>query len=798
MPLAAGARFGAHEIVAFLGAGGMGEVWRARDTRLEREVALKVLPPASLDDETARARLLREARLASRLNHPHVCTIHEVGEAEGRAFVAMELVEGRPLSELLSRGPLPTEQVLRLGQQLADALAHAHEHGVVHRDFKSANVVLTPEGRAKVLDFGLAKRLAGEHTAEATTASYGSLTAPGTLAGTLAYMAPEQLRGQPADARSDIWALGVVLYEMVSGRRPFHGQTGFALSSAILNESPPVLPPGVPDGLRGVVERCLAKEPAQRYQRAAEVRAALEALASGVALPPGRAKARRPPRQLWLAAGLVVLAAVVTVAITLDFGALRRGGLGGMPHPVIDSLAVLPLENLSGDPEQGYLADGMHDALITSLGQISSLKRVIARGSVLRFKGTSTPLQAVARELGVAALITGSVVRSGGRVRVTAQLIDPKREAQVWAHSYESSMSDVLALENEIVAAITREVKLQLTPQDKARLASSRPVNPESHEAYLKGMYYLYKKTPEGFAKGLALLQQAIEKDPSDPLPYAGVGLAYPVIYHGLGGPIPPKQGFPRARAAALKALELDESLPQGHAALAAVKIYFDHDWPGAEREFRRALELNPQLAEAHVHFAAYHFLFGHDDEALAEAKRGQELDPLSALNTAWVGWLSWELGHPDEGIKWARKALEIDPSYPDALYVLGGSYADKGMAAEAIAAEKKLAAAHPDWRFGLAETYAQLGRKSEALQIVAQLERENYPKNALPMSWVYYRLGDREETIRALEAAYEYRHIFLPWILNRDWILNRKETSSWRSDPRWQALRRSVNLPLS
>jgi hypothetical protein len=281
MPLAAGARFGAHEIVAFLGAGGMGEVWRARDTRLEREVALKVLPPTTIDDETARARLLREARLASRLDHPHVCTIHEVGEAEGRPFVAMELVEGRSLSELLSRGPLPTEQVLRLGQRLADALAHAHEHGVVHRDFKSANVVLTPEGRAKVLDFGLARRLAGEDAAEATTASYGSLTSPGTLPGTLAYMAPEQLRGHAADARSDIWALGVVLYEMVSGRRPFDGQTGFALSSAILNEPVPALPPGIPDELRRVIERCLAKGPAERYQRAAEVRAALEALASG-------------------------------------------------------------------------------------------------------------------------------------------------------------------------------------------------------------------------------------------------------------------------------------------------------------------------------------------------------------------------------------------------------------------------------------------------------------------------------------------------------------------------------------
>jgi len=790
MPLAPGARFGTHEIVAFLGAGGMGEVWRARDTRLDREVALKVLPPATLDDETARARLLREARLASKLNHPHVCTIHEVGEAEGRTFVAMELVEGRSLSALVSHGALPAEQVLRFGEQLADALAHAHEHGVVHRDFKSGNVVITTEGRAKVLDFGLAKRLAGEDASEATTASYDTRTAPGVLAGTLAYMAPEQLRGKAADARSDIWALGVVLYEMVSGRRPFQGQTGFALSSAILNEPPPALPAGAPGGLRGVIERCLEKEPAQRYQHAAEVRAALEALQSGAAVAPWKAPGRDAARRRWLGVAAVFVAAGA-VLLTFDVAGLRMRLRGGAVPPVIDSLAVLPLENLSGDPEQQYLADGIHEALITDLTALSGIRRVIARSSVMRFRKLDEPLSRIARELGVDGLITGSVLRSGDRVRVTAHLIRAGTDQQLWADRYERELRDVLSLQNDVVAAITRAIRLRLTPQQQARMARVRSVNPESHEAYLKGMFFLNKRTPAGFAKGLELVQQAIDKDPSDPLPYAGLALGIAIIAHGSGS-VTPRVDFPRARTAALKALELDESLPQAHAALAAVKLYFDYDWPGAEREFRRALELNPNLADAHLHYSAYQNLFGHNDEALAEARTTQRLDPLSALNTSWVGWLSWSLGQPDVGLEEARKALEIDSNFPDALYVLGGALADKGKPAEAIAARQRLAATNPDWRFGLAETYAQLGRKADAVGILAELERENYLKHALFIAWVQLRLGDKEETIRALQAAYEYRHIFLPFTLNPD------DTFPWRSDPRFQELRRRLNFPPS
>ncbi len=787
-----GSRLGPYEVLARIGAGGMGEVWRARDTRLERDVALKVLPAGALMDEIARARLLREARLASKLNHPHICTIHEVGEADGQVYIAMELVEGQTLSERLSGHALSVEEVLRYGQQMADALAHAHERGVVHRDFKSANVVITPEGRAKVLDFGLAKRLSGTELSEATTLSRASLTEEGTVAGTPAYMAPEQLRGLAADARSDIWALGVVLYEMATGRRPFQGKTGFELSSAIFSQEPPPLPPAVPAPLATVIERCLAKEPGARYQRGNEVRAALETIQSGRTPSPWPAWRYALARRRWLLSA-AALVATVAVLVGLDAFGLRSRIFGGGAMSGIDSLAVLPLENLSGDPEQGYLADGMHDALITDLSRLTGLKRVVARGSVLRFKGTNAALRTVAEELKVAGLITGAVLKSGDRVRVTAQLINPKTEAQVWASSYERPLRDILSLENEIVTAITREVKLRLTPEEKSRLSKARPVNPDSYDAYLKGMHQLYKKTPEGFEKGMAILQQATYLDPTDPLPVAGLALALPIIYHGPAalGVFPPKEGFPRARAAALKALELDESSAHAHLALAAVKTYFDWDWAGADREFKRALELNPNFVEAHFHYGWYLHLFGRNEEAVSELKKAAELDPLTPTYTANVGWLHWNLGQLDEAMAWARKALELDPNLPDGLFVLSGAYDGKKMFAESFEVGKRLMAISPDWKFCLAGSYAAAGRKDDALKLVAEMEREDYPRYGVWLFEIRTALEDKEEAFRALEAAFDYHHIFLPWYFRLG-----DESFPWRSDPRWQEFQRRLNFP--
>jgi TolB-like protein len=788
MTVGPGTRVGPYEIVAQIGAGGMGEVYRARDTRLGRDVAIKVLPAEFASEPDRLRRFEQEARATASLSHPNILDVHDVGTFEGVPYLVEELLEGESLKERLVGGALAVPEAVRISCEVAKGLSAAHGKGIVHRDLKPANVFLGRDGQVKILDFGLAKLVEGVPLGEADTLTHAPTGATefGRVLGTVAYMAPEQARGLPVNQRADVFAFGVVLYEMVSGERPFRGETATDTVAAILTKEPAALRASVPPGLVEVIGTCLAKEPEERYGSGHDVLAALEGVRSEETAPLRLSLKRAVRRRPWVVGANAVIALVV-LALALDVGGLRGRLLGGAAEGRIDSLAVLPLENLSGDPGQEYLAAGMHDALITNLGQLVGLKRVIARGSVLRFKGTSAPPKEIARELNVSGLITGSVLRSGDRVRVTAQLIDPATQAQVWAHSYEASLRDVLSLENDIVAAITGEIKVQLTPQEKARLATARPVNPETYEAYLKAMFHLYKKTPDGYAKGLALLQEAIDKNPTDPLPYAGLALAYPILYHGPGGTVPPKEGFPRARAAALKALELDDNLAQAHLALAAIKTYYDWDWGGAEREFKRALELNPNLPEAHAHYSWYLHLFGRIDEGLAEAKRAAELDPLTPVFTAWVGWMYANLGENDKAIEWARKALELDPDATDGLYVLECAFEGKKMFEQAIATGKKLAAVNPDWQFGLAESYAAAGRKGEALKLVAEMEREDYPKFGLWLCEIQTILGNKEEALRALAGAFEYHHIFLPWAML---------DSPWKSDPRWQEYRRRLNFP--
>jgi TolB-like protein/Flp pilus assembly protein TadD len=786
-----GSRLGPYEIVSLLGAGGMGEVYKARDMRLGRDVAIKVLPAEFASDPERLKRFEREARATAALSHPNILAVHDVGTHKDVPYLVEELLEGESLKERVERGALGAPEAVGIAVQMARGLAAAHEKGIVHRDLKPGNVFVTKDGQVKILDFGLAKLVesAGLGEAETLTHAPTGATEFGRVLGTVAYMAPEQARGMPVDHRADVFAFGVVLYEMLAGERPFRGTTATDTVAAILKENPLPLPASVPSHLVAVIDRCLAKEPERRYQGGGDLLVALEAVRSEEAAPLWISLKRSMRRRPWLVAANVV-AALVVLALALDVGGVRERLLGRAAASQFDSLAVLPLENLSGDPEQEYLAAGMHDALITNLGQLVGLKRVIARGSVLRFKGTSAPPKEIARELNVSGLITGTVLRSGDRVRVTAQLIDPATQAQVWAHSYEASLRDVLSLENDVVAAITREVKLQLTPQEKARLATARPVNPEAYEAYLKAMFHLYKKTPDGYAKGLTLLQEAIDKNPTDPLPYAGLALAYPILYHGPGGTVPPNEGFPRARAAALKALELDDNLAQAHLALAAIKTYYDWDWAGAEREFKRALELNPNLPEAHAQYGWYLHLFGRNEEGMAEERRSAELDPLTPVFTAWVGWMNLNFGEYDRAIEWARRALELDPTDTDGLYVLGDAFAGKKMFEQAIETDKKLAVVNPDWKFGLAEAYAAAGRKDDALKLIAEMERKDFAKFGFFLFGIQAALGNKEETFRALGAAFEYHHIFLPWAFYDDqWF-------PWRSDPRWQEYRHRLNFP--
>ncbi len=789
-----GQTLGHYRIVEKIGAGGMGEVYRARDEHLGRDVAIKVLPAGTLAGEHARSGFRKEALALSKLNHPNIATVFDFDTQDGVDFLVMELVEGVALNDKLAAGALPEKEITRLGAQMAEGLAAAHERRVVHRDLKPANLRVTPDGRLKILDFGLAKLV--RRDVDSATARTESFTETQGVAGTLPYMAPEQLRGEGVDARTDIHALGAVLYEMATGQRAFPDRQAAQLTAAILQlpvSSPRALNRRVSVDLERVVMKCLEKEPENRYQSAKEIAVDLRRFGT-----PGSAaavlSARRPARRqgMVLAVG-IALVALVAVLVGLNVGGLRERLLGGAAQGQVTSLAVLPLQNLMGDTGQDYFVEGMHEALITDLSKIAALK-VISRTSVMRYKETEKPIPEIARELGVDAVIEGSVLRAGNQVRVTAQLIEAATDRHLWAESYERDLRDVLALQSEVARAIATEIKIAVTPKEEARLASTRPVNPEAYEAYLKGGYF-QKPTEESLKKSIEYFHQAISIDPNYAPVYARLALSHTLL--AAFDFAPDIEHYPKARIAALKALEIDDTVAEAHTALGYVKYRFDWDWTGAEREFRRAIELDPNSVVAHLGYAYYLDFMGRREEALAEMKRVRALDPVSLkIIRSDVGWFLYNTHQYDQAIAAFQRSSELDPDFPVAHMGIGLAYIQKRMYEEAIAELQEAVAlgtvgGPSTYTAMLAYAYAVSGRKAEARKILNELKQQMKQRHVSPfnIAEIHTGLGEKDRAFEWLEKAFEERDEDLIFI--RDPILD-----PLRPDPRFQSLLRRLNFP--
>jgi len=789
MHMQTGDRLGRYEIISLLGKGGMGEVYRARDAELDREVAIKVLPEEVASDVDRLERFKREAKAVAKLSHSSILEIFDFGRQGDITFAVTELLEGESLSETLgsAKGAVSPQKVRDIVAAVAEGLAVAHGKGVVHRDIKPANLFLCSDGRVKILDFGLAS-LRRSVSDEDTTASMDpALSVPGKIMGTVGYMSPEQVRGETADHRSDIFSLGCVLYEMLAGRRPFQRDTSVETMTAILREEPPSLSDS---GIEAEVEmeelltRCLDKNPDRRFQSASDLAFALRRSSAsplrGDAAPP---TARTSSRRLALAAiGLLTVAALV-VALVKTIPRLFSEATG---EPLARSIAVLPLENLSGDPEQDYFADGMTEALITDLSRISALM-VISRTSVMRFKGSNLSLPEIALELGVDAVVAGSVQKEADQVRITAQLIDAATDRHLWADTFQRELQGVLDLQSEVARSIAETIAVQLSAGEQKRLGSTREVDPETYEAYLRGMHHLKKGTREGFAKGMEYLHQAVDIDPADPLAHAGLATGYVTLGHSSGD----AEDFRRAKAAARRALEIDPSRAEAQAVLAEVAMYHDWDWDAAEVAFRQAIELSPNHAEAHAHYSWLHVLRGDWERAIAEAELAHELDPLATSFTWWLAGIYWLADRYDEAEQEALKAIELNPDSAGARAVLSLSYLTKNRLEEAVEQARIAAEKGPrGWSPILGYVLVKSGQLEEAGALLEELVSAPEGRiNRVRLVWFQAAFGDLDGAIATLEHCFEIRHGGMPWI--GSWT----DVGDLARDPRYLDLLNRMNL---